>query len=245
MDPTKDAIAAIRDRLGVQLMPVPDALRPASVRKAMGLPHRIEDMTAEQRVALGAERRAFNTENEALAAILNEPTEPNPEPQPDPVRVPITTAGVLAHFSPASRRALYTNPNAAPLFAAIAAGDADTTAALVQLAADAGAVPQLEADAVASLCRATVPDPSWSPLVGWAMATLGRDVDADDIACARLSDADFAAEEQARADAVLDDAVAVGSGLPARSTLATTVTTATPAPSAPGAPAAKSTGRAG
>lgn len=50
-----------------------------------------------------------------------------------------------------------------------------------------GLITQGEATAIINYIQSTEPDPTWSPTISWAQATLGRPVDFFDVAAARPS----------------------------------------------------------
>lgn len=121
-----------------------------------------------------------------IAAALNTATEPNPVPQGTVPRY-LLTADVLGLLSPASVGALFDSGNLPDMRDTIVAQDREGVVTWAAAALLAGKINQAEHDAVAAMAQETVPDPAWQAEVSWAVLTLGRAVDAADIAAARAA----------------------------------------------------------
>ena len=67
----------------------------------------------------------------------------------------------------------------------IAANDPVGTNLYAGLLLGGGTIGQAEHDAIVAIVNATQADPSWPAQISWAVATLGRPVDTDDIAAAQ------------------------------------------------------------
>lgn len=124
--------------------------------------------------------------DQAVADALNAPAVANPVTQAPAVPKPFDFADVMGLLSDASVAAIRDTPNTTDLISKINAGDRagvlHWVAALLKAPAKITAD---EAAAVNALMTATVPDPSWSAQIGWALATIGRPADPSDVAAAR------------------------------------------------------------
>jgi hypothetical protein len=140
--------------------------------------------TPEAIAAIRAYVTDWRPSDATIAAALNTPDRPNPTPQGQ-VPKPMSTTDLLGKVGNAGKGKIYRGPAIVGIQADIRAGNRDAAKNWFGLAAAAGDVSAAENDALTAEIDATIPDPNWQPLVSWAQATLGRAVDADDIAAAR------------------------------------------------------------
>lgn len=132
----------------------------------------------------------------AIAASLNAPDRPNPVPQPT-VPKPFSSSGLMslvvlpagdpnAGQPDVTRLAkIYGRPAIVAFRDDCARQDRNAVAGWLQLAFLAGDVSQAQYAAMTAVLQATGPDPSWPARIGWAVATIGRPVDEDDVAASR------------------------------------------------------------
>lgn len=119
-----------------------------------------------------------------IAADLNAETVPNPAPQPT-VRTPFVTTDLMGALNAASLAKIKGLPSLARLLDDITAqlpGPLDNWLILLQTD---GTISPTQAGAMAAIVHATGPDPSWPPTIPAAVADLGRELDAADIAASR------------------------------------------------------------
>lgn len=133
--------------------------------------------------AIRGEVADWSPADAAIADQLNAPDRPNPAPQAT-VPVPFTPTGALALVGPANLAKLIGSPATVEFNAAAVAGDV-AAAAWLAFALGAGYLTAAEHDAILALAQQTQPDPAWPPQVSWAVATLGRPVDVQDIHASR------------------------------------------------------------
>lgn len=118
-----------------------------------------------------------------LAGFLNAPTVANPAPQAQVPR-PFTASDLVSAAAPSSRQAL--GPVLSGAAAALIVGqDAPHLAAGLDALALVGTITAVDQAAMKAVLAQTLPDPAYRPQLGWAEATLGRPVDAADLAAAR------------------------------------------------------------
>ena len=94
-------------------------------------------------------------------------------------------AGIFGLVASAHRARIAAVPSMTDLRDKIQANDRPACALYANLLLDAQAIDQGEHDAILAVLAATEPDPSYAPLVSWAILHLGRPVDAGDVAAAR------------------------------------------------------------
>jgi hypothetical protein len=126
----------------------------------------------------------WTPDNAAIAAALNAPVAPNPVPR-GTVAVPIAVSGVLGALSPASRARLVNVGFLSHVRDDINAQNRESVALWAEVLLDGGFLTADEDQAILGLIGATQPDPAWPAQISWAVATLGRPVDAADIHAAR------------------------------------------------------------
>jgi hypothetical protein len=120
----------------------------------------------------------------AIVASANAATIANPTPQ-GTVPAGYTPQSLLALLSATSAANLDGFAGLQGLFDAIGSGDSAGILSAVALLEATGKVQASEAAAIEAALSATVPDPSWPPKIGVAQASIGRPVDAADVAEAR------------------------------------------------------------
>ena len=111
---------------------------------------------------------------------------------PNPVAAPLIPkpmeASVLMGFASAETRAKLLSRPALVAFASdVRTGDREAVLNWIVLGRDAGDIPEDEFQLMLAELQATIPDPSYPPLLSWAELHLGRLVDLEDIAAARES----------------------------------------------------------
>lgn len=122
-----------------------------------------------------------------IVAALNTPAIANPTPQPS-IPAPLTEdglAGLLTDATNGSIARLVNYVNYGLVQADILAGNRARIGGWAGKLAVAGIITVGEATAIGAALAATVPDPAWPALISWAVANLGRPVDADDVATSR------------------------------------------------------------
>lgn len=141
-------------------------------------------------IALIREQVADWTGDDAtIAASLNAPSIENPAPQPT-IAKPFTARDLMGVLDSAAKAKLLTLPSLARLLNDIEAGVIEPLENWVAMLATGAIVTQEQAGALMAILHATEPDPSWPPQISWAESVIGRPVDTDDIAAARLGDAE-------------------------------------------------------
>lgn len=120
----------------------------------------------------------------AIAAGLNRPSIANPTPQPV-VPTPFTTSQVFGAVAPSSLAKLNSIAFLPDIRDKIAANDRPACGLYAGLLMAGGVITQPDYGAIMALFNATGPDPSWPAQISWAVANLGRPVDAYDIAASR------------------------------------------------------------
>jgi hypothetical protein len=121
------------------------------------------------------------------AAALNAPSLPNPVPAPQrPVVLEERVLlGLLTDPDHGSAARLLNYNNLALLQSDIRADKHVAVTDWANNLALMGLITPGESAAIKAYVDSKVPDPSWSPLVSWAVANLGRPVDAEDVAASR------------------------------------------------------------
>ena len=86
---------------------------------------------------------------------------------------------------PANLAKLYPRPALAAFAEAVRTQDRAAAANWITLAFVGGDITDAERTAILAKVSATVPDPDWPAQISWSAATLGRPVDAEDVAASR------------------------------------------------------------
>lgn len=134
--------------------------------------------------AIRSEVSDWSPSDATIAADLNTPTIANPTPR-STVPLPFTTSQVFAAVSGASLAKLNTIAFLPDIRDKIAANDRPACGLYAGLLMTGGVITQADYSAIMALFNATGPDPSWPPQISWALANLGRPVDALDVAASR------------------------------------------------------------
>lgn len=126
-----------------------------------------------------------NTDDQVVAAA-NAATIANPAPQ-GAIPRPFTMGDVLGKLSAPSLQALRSFAGLEGLRSDV---NGQALAACVEWCAylpGAGVITPDEAAGILGVVEATIPDPSYQAQIGWARHTLGRPLDAADVATARAA----------------------------------------------------------
>jgi hypothetical protein len=126
----------------------------------------------------------WSPDDAAIAESLNRPSLPNRPQVPVPL-VEDTLADYLTDAANGSLVKLLNWPNYGRLADDIRSGDHAKVARWAPRLVVAGIITPGEAQALVGYINSTVPDPSWPAQISWAMAAIGRPVDASDVAAAR------------------------------------------------------------
>jgi hypothetical protein len=149
-------------------------------------------MASPSPAAIAAIRAAvadWSADDATIAADLNARTVPNPDPEPPPVPAPVDEGALLTliQSDPATVDRLNDYSHLDRVLDALEGGNRTSIGRWFVLLTS-GSAPVIGPDMAARVqaaLGATAPDPSWTPDLPWATATLGRPVDADDVAAAR------------------------------------------------------------
>lgn len=127
----------------------------------------------------------WTPDDAAIAASLNAPSIPNPDPQGQVPR-PCLESTLFPLLSPASAVKVSAHPNFAVIKADIDGGNrAGLIGMWCPVLVGGAYITQPECDAIMAYLQGTDPDPAWPAQISWAQANLGRPVDASDIAASR------------------------------------------------------------
>lgn len=111
---------------------------------------------------------------------MNTPSIPNPVPQAD-IPKPWSWADALQALSPSTLNAILSLPTAPVMIEQLNENKSETRALWFGILDKLGVLPTAEKNAISALVSATIPDPSYRPLLSWAEVNLGRDADQYDV----------------------------------------------------------------
>jgi hypothetical protein len=147
--------------------------------------------------AIRARVTDWTPDNPTIAASLNTPSVANPVPVAPTVLKPFATADLMGKVvlpagdpnagqpDAVALSKIYDRPAVVAFRDDCVKQDRSAVGAWLQLAFLSGDISQAQYAAMVGVIQATQPDPSWAAQISWAVATLGRPVDASDIAASR------------------------------------------------------------
>lgn len=134
--------------------------------------------------AIRAKVTDWTPSSPAIAAALNAPSTANPAGQSTVPR-PFTVAALSATLDATAMTALLACPAFPTILSAINSGDVAATNLWATTLHTSGKFTDQQYSDIAAIVNATQADPTYQAQISWAMATLGRPVDAADIEEAR------------------------------------------------------------
>jgi hypothetical protein len=128
----------------------------------------------------------WSLDDAAIAAALNTATLANPIPAAT-VAKPFSVRDMMSSLDAAALGKIYNLPSLPRLLDDIEAGDLVRLENWLALLQAGGTLTAAQAATLSGMIHATMPDPSWSAQISWAVANVGRAVDFQDVADARLA----------------------------------------------------------
>lgn len=121
-----------------------------------------------------------------ILASLNASAVANPVAVAPRVPRPFTINDLITALNdPAAVAAVGSFPSFPSVLDSVKANDRPACSLWITLFAAAGKISQSQSASLKAVLDDTLPDPSWSATIGYARASIGRDVDLGDIASAR------------------------------------------------------------
>lgn len=107
-----------------------------------------------------------------VLANLNAQTIPNPQPQAS-IKPPMTFTAFASGIDPASLGKVMTYAHLPDIIADIKDQNYDAASLWVSGLTAAGILSTADSASLSKLMSATIPDPSWTPMMSWAQVNLG------------------------------------------------------------------------
>lgn len=135
--------------------------------------------------AIRAKVSDWKPDNATIADSLNTPSIANPVTVAAQIPRPFTASEVLGSLLPETLPKLLAVAFLPDIRDKIQANDPVACNLYATLLYGGGVITEAERDSILAIVSATHSDPTWQPLVPWSVVTLGREVDAEDVAESR------------------------------------------------------------
>lgn len=134
--------------------------------------------------AIRAKVADWSPSDASITAALNSPSVSNPVAQAT-VAKPFAVQDIFGAVAPASLAKLTNVAFVPDIRDKVQSNDRAGCGLYANLLMAGGVLTQADHDAVMAVLAATEPDPLWQSQISWAVATIGRPVDSNDIAASR------------------------------------------------------------